>query len=199
VQRIEIDTARGKERVPPGQYLVGDRWPILTYGTTPRFDPEAWDFTVRGLVENPLRFTWEEWNELPTVEVKADMHCVTSWSKLGNVWTGVPARAILEMAEPKPEARFFSVFCDGGYATNAPLEELHEEDALFATHHNGESLEPGHGYPMRLVIPRLYAWKSAKWVQGIELLAEDKPGFWENNGYHDYGDPWQEQRYSFSF
>ncbi len=199
MQRIEIDTARGKRRVPPGQYLVGDRWPILTYGSTPQFNPELWDFTVSGLVGNPLRFTWEEWIGLPTVEVKADMHCVTSWSKLDNVWTGVPAKAILEMVGPKPEAKFFSVFCDGGYTTNAPVEELYEEDALFATHHNGEPLEPGHGYPMRLVIPRLYAWKSAKWVRGIELLDEDSPGFWENNGYHNYGDPWQEQRYSFSF
>jgi DMSO/TMAO reductase YedYZ molybdopterin-dependent catalytic subunit len=185
--------------VPPGQYLVGDRWPILTYGATPAFDPASWDFTATGLVENPLRFAWDEWNDLPTVEVKADMHCVTSWSKLDNVWTGVPAKTILEMAEPKPEARFFSVFCDGGYTTNAPLEELYEEDALFATYHNREPLEPGHGYPMRLVIPRLYAWKSAKWVRGIELLAEDSPGFWENNGYHNYGDPWKEERYSFSF
>jgi DMSO/TMAO reductase YedYZ molybdopterin-dependent catalytic subunit len=199
MERIEIDTARGKERVPPGQYLVGDRWPILTYGSTPRFDPEEWDFSVRGIVENPLRFGWEEWNKLPTIEVRADMHCVTSWSKLDNLWRGVHAKTILEMARPKPEARFFSVFCDGGYTTNAPVEELYEEDALFATHHNGEPLEPAHGYPMRLVIPRLYAWKSAKWVRSLELLAEDKPGFWENNGYHSYGDPWQEQRYSFSF
>ncbi|MDQ3794961.1 MAG: molybdopterin-dependent oxidoreductase, partial [Actinomycetota bacterium] len=118
MERIELDTARGKKRVPPGQYLVGDRWPILTYGSTPQFDPKQWDFTVGGLVENPLRFTWEEWNELPTVEVKADMHCVTSWSKLDNVWMGVRAKTILEMAKPKPEARFFSVFCDGGYTTN---------------------------------------------------------------------------------
>ena len=200
MERIEVDAARGKERVTPGQYLVGDdRWPILTYGPTPTFDPATWDFAIVGLVENELRFTWQEWNELPTVEVKADMHCVTSWSKLNNVWTGVRARGILEMAHPKPEAEFFSVFCDGGYTTNVPVEELYEEDALFATHHNGEPLAPGHGYPMRLVIPRLYAWKSAKWVRGIELLAEDKPGFWEQNGYHSYGDPWQEQRYSFSF
>src|SRR3712207_8892029 len=114
LQRIEIDTARGKERVPPGQYLVGDRWPILTYGATPAFDPNRWDFTVGGLVENPLRFTWEEWNELPAVEVKADMHCVTSWSKLDNVWMGVRAGYVLDLAKPEPEARFFSVFCDGG-------------------------------------------------------------------------------------
>lgn len=199
MEHIELDTARGKERVPPGQYLVGDWWPILTYGPTPSFDPASWDFTVSGLVDNPLRFTWEEWNELPTVEVKADMHCVTSWSKLDNVWTGVKARDLLERAAPTPEAEFSSVFCEGGYTTNAPVEELYEEDALFATHHNGEPLEPGHGYPLRLVIPRLYAWKSAKWVRRIEFIAEDRPGFWENNGYHSYGDRWREQRYSFSF
>jgi DMSO/TMAO reductase YedYZ molybdopterin-dependent catalytic subunit len=199
LDRIEIDAARGKERMPPGQYLVGDRFPILTYGSTPKFDPGVWDFTVAGLVENPLKFTWEEWNESPKAEVKADMHCVTSWSKLDNVWMGVQAKYLLELAKPKLEAKFFSVFCDGGYTTNAPLEELYEDDALFATHHNGRPLEPGHGYPLRLVIPRLYAWKSAKWVRGMELLAENKPGFWEENGYHIYGDPWKEQRYSFSF
>ena len=199
MERIDIDTARGKERVPPGQYLVGDRWPILTYGPTPSIDPADWDLSITGLVENPLRFTWEEWNELPTVEVDADMHCVTSWSKLDNVWKGVQAREILEMANPKEDANFFAVFCDGGYTTNAPLKELYEEDALFATHHNGEPLDTGHGYPLRLVIPRLYAWKSAKWVRALELTSEDRPGFWENNGYHSYGDPWKEQRYSFSF
>jgi DMSO/TMAO reductase YedYZ molybdopterin-dependent catalytic subunit len=199
LERIEIDTARGKERVPPGQYLVGDRFPILTYGSTPKFNPDDWDFTISGLVENPLKFGWEEWNELPKVEVKADMHCVTSWSKLDNLWIGVRAKTLLERAEPKSEAKFFSAFCDGGYTTNMPLEELYEEDALFATHHNGRPLEPGHGYPLRLVIPRLYAWKSAKWIRGVELLAEDKPGFWEANGYHIYGDPWREQRYSFGF
>lgn len=199
MDRIRIDTARGQQRVPPGQYLVGDRWPILTYGPTPQVDLSQWDFTVGGLVENPLRFTWEEWNELPTVEVEADMHCVTSWSKLDNVWRGVQAKYLLERAQPRAEAEFFSAFCDGGYTTNVPVAELYEEDALFATHHNDEPLEPGHGYPMRLVIPRLYAWKSAKWIRGIEFLPEDRPGFWENNGYHNYGDPWQEQRYSFSF
>jgi DMSO/TMAO reductase YedYZ molybdopterin-dependent catalytic subunit len=200
MKRIEIDTARGQERVPPGQYLVGeDRWPILTYGPTPMVDLSTWDFSVTGLVENPLRLTWEEWNELSRVEVKADMHCVTSWSKLENVWMGVRAKDVLEMARPKPEAHFFVAFCDGGYTTNVPTEELYEEDALFATHHNGEPLEPGHGGPMRLVIPRLYAWKSAKWIRGLELTDRDRPGFWEQNGYHAYGDPWREQRYSFSF
>ncbi|TCJ15254.1 sulfite oxidase-like oxidoreductase [Rubrobacter taiwanensis] len=197
MKRIEADTARGRERVPPGQYLVGDRWPVLTYGTTPKVDLKSWDFRVTGLVENPLRFSWEEWNELPKVEVKADMHCVTSWSKLDNVWSGVQAKHLLKLARPKPEARYLSAFCDGGYTTNLPVEELYEEDALFATHHNGEPLTPDHGWPLRLVVPRLYAWKSAKWIRGIELLEEDRPGFWEENGYHNYGDPWREQRYVF--
>lgn len=199
MKRIEIDTARGKEKVPPGQYLVRDRWPILTYGPTPEADLSTWNFTMDGLVENPVRFSWGEWNELPTVEVVADMHCVTSWSKLENVWMGVPARHLLDIAKPTLEAKFFSAFCDGGYTTNLPIEELYEDDVLFATHHNGKPLETVHGYPMRLVIPRLYAWKSAKWLRGIEFLAEDRPGFWEENGYHSYGDPWKEQRYSFSF
>jgi DMSO/TMAO reductase YedYZ molybdopterin-dependent catalytic subunit len=200
MERIEIDTARGQERVPPGQYLVGeDRWPILTYGPTPIVDLSTWNFSVTGLVEEPLRFSWEEWNELPQVEVKADMHCVTSWSKLDNVWTGVRAKDLLEMARPRPEAHFFVAFCDGGYTTNAPTEELLEADALFATQHNGEPLAAAHGGPMRLVIPRLYAWKSAKWIRGIELTDSDRLGFWEQNGYHAYGDPWREQRYSFSF
>lgn len=200
MERIEIDTARGQERVPPGQYLVGeDRWPVLTYGPTPGVDISTWDFSITGLVEEPLRFSWEEFNELPRVEVKADMHCVTSWSKLDNVWEGVRARDVLEMARPKPEAHFFVAYCDGGYTTNAPTEELLEGDALFATHHNGEPLEAAHGGPMRLVIPRLYAWKSAKWLRGLEFTDRDRPGFWEQNGYHAYGDPWREQRYSFSF
>lgn len=198
MERIEIDTARGRERVPPGQYLVGDRFPILTYGSTPKFDPRTWDFTVIGLAERTLQFSWEEWNDLPQIEVKADMHCVTSWSKLDNVWMGVPAKHVLELAKPKQEAKFITAFCDGGYTANLPLEELWQEDVLFATHHNGRPLEPGHGYPLRLVVPRLYAWKSAKWIRGMELLSGDRPGFWEQNGYHNYGDPWEEQRYSFN-
>lgn len=199
LERIEVDTARGRERVPPGQYLVGDRWPVLTYGQTPEVDLSVWSFSMDGLVENPVRLSWEDWQELPEVEVRADMHCVTSWSKLDNLWRGVPAKALLDLTKPKPEARFFSAFCEGGYTTNLPVEELYEPDVLFATHHNGEPLSAGHGFPMRLVIPRLYAWKSAKWLRGIEFLPEDRPGFWERNGYHAYGDPWREQRYSFSF
>lgn len=199
IERIEIDTARGRDRVPPGQYLVGERWPVLTYGTTPEPDLSTWTFSMDGLGENAFRVSWEEWQEFPQVEVKADMHCVTSWSKLDNVWGGVPAKHLLELAKPNPEAEFFSAFCEGGYTTNLPVSELYEDDVLFATHHNGEPLPLSHGFPMRLVIPRLYAWKSAKWLRGLEFLAEDRSGFWEENGYHSYGDPWKEQRYSFSF
>lgn len=198
LERIEIDTARGRERTPPGQYLVGDRWPVLTYGSTPRPNLDDWSFSMDGLVENAFRVSWEDWQEFPQVEVKADMHCVTSWSKLDNVWRGVPAKHLLDLAKPTDEARFFSAFCDGGYTTNLPVPELYEDDVLFATHHNDAPLSVSHGFPMRLVIPRLYAWKSAKWLRGIEFLSEDRSGFWEENGYHAYGDPWREQRYSFS-
>ena len=199
MRRVDIDTARGRERVPPGQYLVGERFPVMSAGPTPEFDPQSWSFELRGLVKRTLRFSWEEFNRLPRMEVRADLHCVTAWSKLDNLWEGVKVSDLLEMAGPDPEAEFFSAFCDGGYTTNAPLEELYEEDVLLATHHNGEPLAPGHGFPLRLVIPRLYGWKSAKWLRGIELLSEDLPGFWERAGYHSYGDPWREQRYSFSF
>lgn len=198
MRRIHADTNRGAERVPPGQRVVGDLFPVMTAGTTPGFDIGEWDLRVRGLVENPLRLSYEEFERLPWVEVVADMHCVTTWSKLDNVWGGVQASYLLGLASPRPEARFVSVFCDGGYTTNVPLAELYEEDALFATHHDGEPLTPGHGHPLRMVIPRLYGWKSAKWVRSIELLSEDRPGFWEENGYHSYGDPWREQRYSLS-
>lgn len=198
LERIEIDTARGRERTPPGQYLVGDRWPVLTYGSTPRPNLDDWSFSMDGLVENAFRVSWEDWQGFPQVEVKADMHCVTSWSKLDNVWRGVPAKHLLDLAKPTDEARFFSAFCDGGYTTNLPVPELYEDDVLFATHHNDAPLSVSHGFPMRLVIPRLYAWKSAKWLRGIEFLSEDRSGFWEENGYHAYGDPWREQRYSFS-
>lgn len=196
MKRIELDTARGKQRVPPGQRLVGERFPVLTAGETPGFDIGEWDLCVTGMVDHTLSLSLEEFEALPQVEVVADMHCVTSWSRLDNVWRGVSAKYLMELAGPLPEARFVSVSCDGGYTTNLPLAELYEGDALFATHHDGEPLTPGHGHPLRLVIPRLYGWKSAKWVREVELVSEERPGFWERNGYHAYGDPWREQRYS---
>jgi DMSO/TMAO reductase YedYZ molybdopterin-dependent catalytic subunit len=182
-------------RIPPGQ-TVTEKWPVLHYGGIPRFDPATWDLRVFGLVDHPLRFTYEEWRALPTTVVTCDIHCVTSWSRLGTLFEGVPTRTVLEMAKVRPEAAFAVAHADGGYETNMPLEYLLDEDALFAHRADGKDLTPEHGWPLRLVVPRLYFWKSAKWVRAIEILAHDRPGFWERNGYHMRGDPWKEERYS---
>src|SRR5206468_5819457 len=147
------------------------------------------------LVMKVVRFTWDEFRALPRVRVHADMHCVTRWSKLDNLWEGVSTREVLRHAEVSPAARFVMVHCEHGFTTNLLLDDFLAEDALFALTHNGRDLEPDHGYPVRLVVPRLYAWKSAKWVRGIEFSAVDKPGFWERNGYNNRGDPSKEERY----
>ena len=182
------------DRLPPGQYVAG-KWPVLHVGPVPRFDPKTWDFRVAGLVEQPLRLTWEEFNALPRVRSASDIHCVTTWSKYDNTWEGVSTREILQRASVRSEAGFVMVLAESGYTTNLPLDAFLAEDALFATHHNGQPLEPEHGYPLRLVVPRLYFWKSAKWVRGIELMAQDRPGFWEQRGYSNSADPWKEERY----
>jgi DMSO/TMAO reductase YedYZ molybdopterin-dependent catalytic subunit len=150
---------------------------------------------VTGLVEHPLRLTWDEFNALPRTRSVSDIHCVTTWSKYDNAWEGVGTREILRRAAVKPEARFVIVQAEGDYSANLPLEAFQAEDALFATHHDGAPLGPEHGYPLRLVVPRLYFWKSAKWVRGIELTAQDRPGFWEQRGYNNHADPWKEERY----
>ncbi len=182
-------------RLPPGQSLTL-KWPVLHEGGVPRFEPSKWDFRVAGLVENPLRLTWDEFDRLPKVRVKADFHCVTTWSKLDNEWQGVMFRTIAELARPKPEARYVMVHADPGYTTNVPLADLLRDNVLFATAHSPEPLSAEHGYPVRLVVPHLYAWKSAKWVRGLEFLDRDRPGYWEKVGYHMYGDPFREQRYN---
>ena len=190
------DTRRG-ERIPPRQALTR-KWPILHYGPTPRFDREHWLFQIFGLVEQPWQCTYDEFLPLPHVRVHADMHCVTRWSKLDNVWEGVGTREVMWHVEVLPQARYVMVHCEYGFSTNLPLADFLDEDCLFAWKHNGSDLEPDHGYPLRLVVPRLYAWKSAKWVRGIELMAEDRPGFWEewdHGGYHMRGDPWKEERF----
>ncbi len=181
-------------RLPPGQALTL-KWPVLHYGTVPPFDPQAWDFRIVGLVEKPARLTWEELNRLPRKEVVADMHCVTRWSRFDNRWEGIPFAAVLELVRVKPEARHVLVHAEQGFTANVPLEDLVRPTTLFALKHGGEPLAPEHGYPVRLVVPHLYAWKSVKWVRGIELLAQDAPGFWEQNGYHIHGNPWNEQRF----
>ena len=181
-------------RLPPGQSLTL-KWPVLQYGSVPSFDPARWDFRVNGLVEQSLRFTWTEFNQLPRIQVTRDFHCVTRWSRFDNLWEGVGFREVLKRAQAKTNASHVLVHGEQGYTANIPLADLDRDDVLFATHHNGQPLSPEHGYPLRLIVPHLYAWKSVKWVRGLEFFDHDVPGFWEQNGYHMYGDPWMEQRY----
>jgi len=188
------DTLR-RERVPPGQRLIGD-WPVLHAGPVPRIDPASWTMTISGLVEKDRSLTFQEFMALPMVNVRADIHCVTKWSLLDNIWEGVPSLAIRDRCPPKPEARFVIVRAAGGWTTNLPLDDFLQPDVLFAVKRNGRPIPPEHGAPVRLVVPRLYFWKSAKWVTGIEYRETDQPGFWESRGYHNRGDPWKEQRYS---
>ena len=181
-------------RLPPGQALTL-KWPVLHYGSVPRFDAARWDFQVRGLVEAPLRFTWAEFNALPRIGVSSDFHCVTRWSRFDNHWEGVAFRELLGRVKLKPRAGYVLVHAEQGFTANVPLADLDRENVLFATHHDGAPLAADHGYPLRLIVPHLYAWKSVKWVRGIEFFDHDVPGFWEQNGYHMYGDPFQEQRF----
>jgi DMSO/TMAO reductase YedYZ molybdopterin-dependent catalytic subunit len=193
-RRILEEKMKREGRLPPGQALTL-KWPVLHYGSVPRFDPETWDFRAFGLVEKPLRLTWEEFLHLPRVEVTADFHCVTRWSRFDNRWEGVPFRAICDLTQPRPEATHVLVHAEEGFTANVPLPDLLADDVLFAFQHDGEPLPAEHGGPLRLVVPKLYAWKSAKWVRGLEFLPHDRAGFWEQNGYHMYGDPWKEQRF----
>jgi DMSO/TMAO reductase YedYZ molybdopterin-dependent catalytic subunit len=181
-------------RLPPGQSLTL-KWPVLHYGSVPRFDPVKWDFRVWGLVDSPLRFTWEEFNRLSTVQTHSDFHCVTRWSRFDNDWKGVAFKTILRLTVPRPEATHVLVHAEQGFTANVPLDDLDRDDVLFATHHDGQPLTPDHGYPLRLIVPHLYAWKSVKWVRGLEFTDHDVAGFWERNGYHMYGDPFREQRF----
>jgi DMSO/TMAO reductase YedYZ molybdopterin-dependent catalytic subunit len=183
------------DRVPPGQVLT-TKWPVLTYGGTPRFDPQTWTFRCFGLVEREVVWTWPELLALPRVRVKSDIHCVTTWSRLDNEWEGVSVREILKHVTPLPEAKFVLQHADPDYTTNVSLADLLDDDVLLALKHDGRDLEPDHGGPMRLVLPKLYFWKSAKWLRGFEFLAVNPPGFWERNGYHMNGDPWREERYA---
>ncbi len=193
--RSEHDRELYGDRVPSNQ-KVTDGWPVLTYGSTPRVDLKEWKFLVAGAVEEEVAFTWEEFNALPQVTVGSDVHCVTGWSKLDNEWRGVAFGELVEQGRPKPEAQHVMVHCYGGYTTNVPLPDLLRDDVLFAHTHNGEPLVPEHGGPLRLVVPHLYFWKSAKWVRGLFFMDEERPGFWEQYGYHTRGDPWKEERYS---
>jgi DMSO/TMAO reductase YedYZ molybdopterin-dependent catalytic subunit len=194
--RRQLERAmRDAGRLPPGQSATL-KWPVLHEGGIPRFDSKTWDFRVSGLVEKPLRLTWEEFTRLPMKEVTADMHCVTRWSRFDVRWEGVPFTEVMKLVQVKPGANYVMVHADYDYTTNVPLADLIRPTTLFALKHNGEPLPLEHGYPVRLVVPHLYAWKSAKWVRGIELMERDEPGFWEQNGYNMYGDPFREERYS---
>jgi len=185
------------DRLPPGQYFT-DRFPVLHVGDVPRYadDLSDWDLRVFGLVGRDLTLSWDDLQALPQVDLTFDIHCVTKWSKLDTTWHGVRVRDLLDAAGgAAPEATHLVSHAEFGYTANVPLADATTDDALVAWKHAGEPLAPDHGFPVRLVIPHLYFWKSTKWLRGIELLSDDRPGFWERNGYHNYGDPWREQRF----
>ncbi|GAA1291466.1 sulfite oxidase-like oxidoreductase [Pseudonocardia aurantiaca] len=188
-REAEADSAR----VPPGQYVTSG-FPVLSAGPTPHTPLADWTFAIRGALDQPVSWTWDELHALPSVTVTVDIHCVTKWSKLGSSWTGISLDTLLDRVETA--ADYVLAFSDGGYTTNLPLEDLTGGKAWVAYEYDGEPLEPEHGGPARLLVPHLYFWKSAKWVRGLELRDDDEPGFWERYGYHNYGDPWREQRYA---
>ena len=182
-------------RIPPGQRMVKG-WPVLHYGPIPRFDETTWDFSVTGLVANPFTVSYSELKALGPAKIVADMHCVTAWTTLDNEWEGIPFRLLAEVAAPKPEAAWVIARCEHGYTSNLSLRAMMDDDVLVAWSNRGEPLEPQHGFPLRLVVPKRYAWKSAKWLRGLEFTDRNARGFWEVRGYHNHADPWREERYS---
>jgi DMSO/TMAO reductase YedYZ molybdopterin-dependent catalytic subunit len=183
-----------RDRVPPRQVKT-EKWPVLHYGDVPRVDLASWSFTIRGLVGAPIELTYDEIKALPVKETLCDIHCVTRWSRLDNKFTGVSVQDLLRRAKVDPSATHVLVHAEQGFTTNLPLSDLDRPENLLAWAHNDQPLSPDHGWPLRLLVPHLYFWKSAKWVRGFELLDFDLPGFWEQNGYHMRGDPWAEERY----
>lgn len=197
-QRGPADTVQSpmqEPRLPPGQIRT-EKWPVLHYGSLPQVDLSTWDLRVFGQVERPARWSYDEFLALPRVQVHSDIHCVTRWSRFDNLWQGVAFREVMRHVEVKPDARFAVIHAERGFTANLPLAELMQDDVLFAITHDGRELTPEHGWPLRLVVPRRYFWKSAKWVRAVELTADDRPGFWEQNGYHNQADPWNEERFS---
>ncbi|TCC26834.1 sulfite oxidase-like oxidoreductase [Kribbella speibonae] len=180
-------------RVPPGQYVTPE-FPVLSAGPTPRMPLESWSFTIRGAVEETVSWTWDELRALPSETLTVDIHCVTKWTKLDTSWTGVSLDTLLDGVQTLGEQVL--VFSEGGYTTNLPLRDITGGKAWLVYDYEGKPLAPEHGGPARLLVPHLYLWKSAKWVQGIEVREQDRPGFWEHYGYNNYGDPWREQRYA---
>ena len=187
--------AHGDPRLPPGQYDAGSTWPVLTAEATPHLDTATWTFEVTGLVERPTAWTWDEIHALPPSTFHGDIHCVTTWSRLGVTFGGVSVDTLLDAAGPSPSATHVMATAHTGYTTNLPLEDVTGGRAWVVWDHEGEPLTPEHGGPARLLVPHLYFWKSAKYVSGLVLMDHDEHGFWERNGYHDHGDPWREERY----
>jgi DMSO/TMAO reductase YedYZ molybdopterin-dependent catalytic subunit len=183
-------------RIPPGQYYT-DKWPVLHAGSIPSIDIATWDLNVFGLVRNPARLSFDELRELGERDQTSDIHCVTRWTRLDMPWKGVPLRAILDLVEPLDSARYVIAHAEQGYTANLPIEALQDPDVMIGLEADGAPLTPEHGCPARLVVPKRYFWKSAKWLRGLEFSDVDKPGFWEGYGYHNEGDPWREERYGF--
>jgi DMSO/TMAO reductase YedYZ molybdopterin-dependent catalytic subunit len=185
-----------RHRVPPGQTL-NKKWPVLHYSGVPIFtDMSKWQFRIFGEADNLFTLNWQEFRSLPSVSRKSDFHCVTTWSRLDNTWEGVLFSTLAQRAQVRPQARHAMLHSFDGYYTNVPLSWLMQDDVLFAWSHDGKPLTEEHGGPLRLVVPKLYAWKSAKWVGGVEFLTDDKRGYWEQRGYHNRGEPFSEERYS---
>jgi DMSO/TMAO reductase YedYZ molybdopterin-dependent catalytic subunit len=191
-----VERGLDPERLPPGQYLT-EKWPVLHAGSVPQTDLATWDFRVFGEVERPLTLTWDELRKLPTTEITVDIHCVTRWSRFDTSFKGVHWSELAKLVRPKPAARFVLAHAEQDFTANLPLAALEANDALIAYEADGEPLAPEHGWPLRLMVPSRYFWKSAKWLRGLELRASDQPGFWERYGYHNDADYWKEQRYGF--
>jgi len=186
--------SESKDRLPPGQYLT-KKWPVLSYERTPGGLPTDWKLKVSGEVANPFELTWEEFLALPRTTLTTDFHCVTTWSRYDNTWEGIHIREILRRASPLASAKFVMAHSWTGYTTNMPLSDLDDDDVMIVIKHDGKDLEPDHGGPVRLLVPKLYAYKSAKWLTGLEFMQQDRPGFWERRGYHNRANPWKEERY----
>jgi DMSO/TMAO reductase YedYZ molybdopterin-dependent catalytic subunit len=184
-----------KPRIPPNQ-KISSKFPVLHEGSVPRFNPETWDFAVEGLVENPTKFSWEEFLKLPKTVSVSDFHCVTGWSRLDNNWEGVAFRTVCELVKPLKEARYVTIIAEGEYTTSLPLEELLDDNVLLAYRLDDRLLAPEHGGPLRLVVPKKYAYKSAKWVRKLKFTKEQELGYWEKRGYSNTADPWKEERYA---